>query len=208
MTESALQINPIGVLLKYAPITLHQPLSREEFVALADAFPDLRMERSKAGQVTIMSPVKKGSGKFEAYIITIVGAWALENGLGEVFSSAVGVELPDGAIRSPDCAWVSDERLSTLPLKADEDFLSAVPDFVAEVRSASDRIATLKKKMEAVWMANGVRLAWLIDPYEETVWIYREGSESTSVEGFSGRRLSGEEVMPGLELPLDKLRRQ
>jgi Uma2 family endonuclease len=207
MTESAVHINSLEILMKYAPLTLHQPLSREEFVALADTFPELQMERSKSGQVTIMAPVKKGSGKFEAYLITMVGAWALERGLGEVFSSSTGVELPDGAVRSPDCAWVSDERLSLLAPEADDNFLQAVPDFVAEIRSATDRISMLKKKMKEVWMANGVRLAWLIDPYEERVWIYREGKEPEKLEGFSGRMLAGEAVMPGLELPLDKLKR-
>lgn len=56
-------------------------------------------------------------------------------------------------------------------------------------------------------MANGVRLAWLIDPYEERAWIYREGKEPEKLEGFSGRVLAGEEVLLGLEVSLEKLKR-
>ena len=61
--------------------------------------------------------------------------------------------------------------------------------------------------MTDTWMANGVRLAWLIDPYEEKVYIYRAGQEAEVVEGFEGRVLSGEGVLEGLELPLDVMRR-
>lgn len=206
MTNQAVDINPLEVLMQYAPISLQQPLSTQEFVALAEHFPNLQMERSKTGQVTIMSPVKKGSGKLEAYIITIIGAWALQKGLGEVFSSAIGIELPDGAIKSPDCAWVSDQRLQQYASNADDEFLKAVPDFIVEIRSASDRMPALKKKMNEVWMANGVRLAWLINPYDEQVWIYREKQEPELVTGFSGRTLSGETIMPDLEVALEKMK--
>ena len=55
-------------------------------------------------------------------------------------------------------------------------------------------------------MANGVRLGWLIDPYQEKVWIYRIGSKPEMIEGFEGICLSGEDIMPELEVPLDKLK--
>jgi len=59
--------------------------------------------------------------------------------------------------------------------------------------------------MTDVWMANGVRLAWLIDPYSEKVWIYREGREVEILKGFEGKKLSGEDLMPGMELPLEEM---
>ncbi|MFN0037618.1 MAG: Uma2 family endonuclease, partial [Saprospiraceae bacterium] len=87
----------------------------------------------------------------------------------------------------------------------EDDFVKIVPDFVAEVRSRSDRLAKLQKKMADSWMANGVRLGWLIDPYSEQVHIYRQGQEVEILKGFSGKKLSGEDVLPGFELPLDKM---
>ncbi|MCB0631695.1 MAG: Uma2 family endonuclease [Saprospiraceae bacterium] len=172
---------------------------------MAETFPDLQLERSKNGKVTIMSPVNKGSGKLEAYLITIVGYWVIQNELGESYSSSTGIELPDGAIKSPDCAWVSDQRLLATANQSDDEYLKVVPDFVVELRSKSDRVSSLQKKMEDIWMQNGVRLAWLIDPYQEKAWIYRERRDPQLIEGFSDKILSGEEVMPGLELPLNKL---
>ena len=205
MTNQALHISPIDVLMQYAPLTLQQSLSRSEFKALAETFPDLQLERSKNGKVTIMSPVNKGSGKLEAYLITIVGYWVIQNELGESYSSSTGIELPDGAIKSPDCAWVSDQRLLATANQSDDEYLKVVPDFVVELRSKSDRVSSLQKKMEDIWMQNGVRLAWLIDPYQEKAWIYRERRDPQLIEGFSDKILSGEEVIPGLELPLNKL---
>ncbi|MBX2892537.1 MAG: Uma2 family endonuclease [Saprospiraceae bacterium] len=62
--------------------------------------------------------------------------------------------------------------------------------------------------MTETWMANGVRLAWLIDPYEEKAYIYRAGKGKPEiVEGFSGKKLSGEDVLPGFELPLETMMR-
>lgn len=58
-------------------------------------------------------------------------------------------------------------------------------------------------------MANGVRLAWLIDPYEEKAYIYRTGAQEPEViSDFANNVLSGENVMPGFELLLKVMRRR
>ena len=82
-----------------------------------------------------------------------------------------------------------------------------VPDFVAEVRSKTDRLKRLQTKMTGVWLANGVRLAWLIDPYEEKVYMYSPGREVEIVEGFRGKTLSGGKVLSGFLFPLEKMKR-
>ena len=56
-------------------------------------------------------------------------------------------------------------------------------------------------------MADGVRLGWLIGPYEERVHICRDGQPAEVLQGFSGRSLSGEDVLPGFELPLEYMKR-
>lgn len=197
--------SPFEELIQYGPVILQKPLTKEQFYSLSTRFPDLQMEREKNGKTTIMSPVKKGSGKWEITVAGFLFLWYHRTKLGEIFSPSTGIELPDGAVKSPDCAWVSEERLAELPEDADKDFLRAVPDFVAEVRSLSDSLPKLKKKMTDVWMANGVRLGWLIDPQAEKVWIYRQGQSEELVEGFAGKMLTGEDVMPGMELPLKEL---
>lgn len=113
MTETAIKApSLIEELLKYGPIALEQSLSIAEFTALHTQFPELLMEREATGKVKIMSPVKKGSGKREFIVSGYLFMWHQEYGLGECFSPSTGIELPTGAVKSPDCAWVSNERLA------------------------------------------------------------------------------------------------
>ena len=185
----------------YGPVELQKPLSKAEFSALAERFPDLQMEREQDGKISIMSPVKRGSGKREPILYGFLFIWYLKTRLGELHGPSTGFDLPDGSTRSPDAAWISEERLKQAPDEEDS-YVSIVPDFIGEIRSSTDRLKKLQQKMTDTWMANGVRLAWLIDPYEEKAHIYRVGREIEIVSGFEGKILSGEEVLPGFELPL------
>ncbi|MCB0522613.1 MAG: Uma2 family endonuclease [Saprospiraceae bacterium] len=54
-------------------------------------------------------------------------------------------------------------------------------------------------------MANGVRLAWLIDPIKEKAWVYRQDGTKEEIENFSGK-LSGEDVLPGFEFSLREMK--
>lgn len=53
-----------------------------------------------------------------------------------------------------------------------ERFLPLCPDFVVEVRSKNDSLRILNAKMQT-WLDNGAKLAWMFDPYEAKVTIYR-----------------------------------
>ena len=195
------------LVLQFGAVEFQNPLSRESFLAFAERYPDLPMERDKNGITTIMSPVRRGSGKRESTLVALLGIWNYANRLGELHGPSSGFDLPDGAFRQPDAAWISKDRLAKSKDSDEESFITVVPDFIAEIRSGTDRLKKLQTKMTDVWIANGVRLAWLIDPYEEKVYIYRPGREVETVEGFAKKKLSGEDVLPGFELPLDEMRR-
>jgi len=192
-----------GEFFNYGSVTLGRKLSIEEFTELAEKFPDLQMEREKTGKTTIMSPVKQGSGRFEMIVSGYVFMWNLKSQKGESFSASTGILFADGKIKSPDALWVSHERLNKQTAEQKEGWLQATPNFVAEVRSSSDSLLKLKRKMANVWMANGVELAWLIDTRNEKVYIYRTEQEVEIIKGFKSKILSGENVMPGMTMPLD-----
>lgn len=63
---------------------------------------------------------------------------------------------------------------ATRPTK--ERFTVFAPQFVIEVCSPDDRINRLRDKMQR-YIAAGVLLAWLIDPQERNVTIYRLNRE-------------------------------
>lgn len=112
--------------------------------------------------------------------------------------------MPNGAMRSPDVSWIPMARWDALRPEQRKKFLPLCPDFVVELRSPSDRLGAVQQKMEE-WMENGCRLGWLIDPEEETAYIYRENGERSVVDSFDAT-LPGEDVLPGLVLDLQELR--
>jgi len=87
-----------------------------------------------------------------------------------------GWNLPDGSTKSPDASWTSDEQLARVTAEEQEKYLPICPDFVAEMRSKSYSITSLNEEME-LWIANGAKLGWLIDPYSLTVDIARPGQQ-------------------------------
>ncbi len=197
----------IADMVTTAPIILDRPFSKAEFMILSSTYPELQIERGRDGKITIMAPVKGGSGKRESKVNFYLTLWWYHHKKGETFSASTGVELPDGSIRSPDAAWISAENLAKLSSKQlEQNYLQVVPDFVVEIRSKTDRLSKLKKKMKNAWIKNGVKLAWLIDPYQEKAYIYRINGEVEVIEGFEGKRLHGESIIPGMELPLDEMR--
>jgi len=180
-------------------------MTDDEFFEFASQMDEKRIERDKHGNILIMPPVGLETGEFEVNASFYLKQWALANG-GRVFGSSTAFTLPNSAVRSPDAAWISEERIASVSKKEFKKFTRICPDFVIEVRSASDSLKPIQEKMEE-YMENGALLGFLIDPVKQKAWIYRKNSTPELVEGFSGN-LSGENVMPGFELPLSAFRSQ
>jgi Uma2 family endonuclease len=123
--------------------------------------------------------------------------------LGRTFDSSTGFILPDGSMRSPDIAWIINEKWDSLSAKEKQRFLPFAPDFLVEVLSPSDHLQPAQEKMQK-WIQNGARLAWLIVPKQQLSFIYRADSTVDKVEGFD-KSLSGEDVLPGFAFDLSVL---
>jgi len=52
-------------------------------------------------------------------------------------------------MRSPDAAWIKLERWNTLAVEQQEKFAPITPDFVVELRSASDSLKSYRKKCKS-----------------------------------------------------------
>ena len=176
----------------------------EEFVEFCAENPELRIEMDKNKKLIIMPPVDTDGGLVGSHAHGLLYSWWLQYQQGHTFSPTTGFKLPDGSTRSADGAWATDEKLAELTPAQRKKFAPLVPDFVIEIRSESDRIGHLKRKMTDTWLANGVRLAWLIDPKAKKSYVYRPGKPVEELDGFE-RSLSGENVCPGFELDLRRL---
>jgi Uma2 family endonuclease len=174
-------------------------LTDEEFEQLCRSNPELRLERSAKGELIAMSPAGSDSGRYNAKLITDLTNWNRQYGSGETFDSSTGFTLPNGAIRSPDAAWIEQSRWNSLSSEEKRKFAPICPDFVIELRSPSDEIKALQDKMQE-YLTNGLRLGWLIDPNTQTVEIYRPGQPVEMLHNPS--TLSGESVLSGFVLNL------
>ncbi len=120
-----------------------------------------------------------------------------------MFESSAGFTLPNGAMRSPDAAFITQERWEAVSAEDRKGFAPICPDFVVELMSHSDTLKTLQDKMHK-WIDNGCRLAWLINPKQHSVYIYRADGDVRVVESLEAT-LSGENVLPGFTLDLREI---
>jgi Uma2 family endonuclease len=174
----------------------------DKFVEMVAANKDLRLELSAQGELSIMSPTGGETGDRNLELGGQVWFWNRQNGLGKAFDSSTGFKLPNGATRSPDVSWIKIARWNALTPEQRKRFLPLCPDFVIELVSESDDLADTQAKMRE-YIANGLRLGWLINPKNKQVEIYRQNQEIEVLQ--SPANLSGENVLPGFILDLQPI---
>jgi Uma2 family endonuclease len=175
----------------------------DEFFALCQRNPNFKLEKNPDGSVIIMPNTGGNTGKRNSKINTRLSLWEEANS-GNVFDSSTAFIFQNGATRSPDAAWVSDELWNTLTDEEQDKFPRISPEFVIELMSPSDKLRDAKFKM-LEYIENGVQLAWLINPSDEEVHIYRADGTISKVNGFDNV-LSGEDILNGFEFDLKLLR--
>jgi Uma2 family endonuclease len=177
-------------------------LTEDQFMELCQENPELRLELTAQGELIIMPPVGSEGGWRSGEVFYVLTAWTKKDGSGISFDSSTGFTLPNGAIRSPDASWIRRERWETLTKAQRVKFAPICPDFVIEVRSATDRLADLLEKMQE-YVANGAKLGWLIDPSDKRVYIYRPDHPVEILEDPA--ELKGDPVLPGFILHVREL---
>lgn len=186
----------------YLPMTLTAPapMTDEQFIAFCQRYPDHQIETTAEGDILVMPPAAQVSSDQNGEIYTQFRVWARRNRKhGLVADSSGGFVLPNGARRSPDVAWTSRERLDRLGTDATRGFAHLSPDFAIELRSPSDRLAPLRRKLQE-YIDNGTQLAWLIDPERRAVEIYRPNREPEILADVDS--VSGEGPVEGFVLDL------
>jgi Uma2 family endonuclease len=176
-------------------------LTPEQFWALSLTNRDVRLELTAQGKLIVMPPTGWESGRRNSNLNLDLGMWNRKTKLGVVFDSSTGFILPNGAVRSPDAAWVKQDRMDALNPKP-EGFLPLAPDFVIELRSTTDSARDIREKMKE-YMDNGVRVGWFLNPQAREVEIYRLGQEVEVLKAPAS--LSGEDVLPGFVLDLKSI---
>jgi Uma2 family endonuclease len=188
-----------AIVLDLRPVV---SLTDEQFYKLCRANKELRIERTAEGEMSIMAPTGGETSRRNAQLIAQLVVWANQDRTGISFDSSGGFLLPNGAVRSPDAAWVRLEQWEKLSEQQKEKFISLCPDFVVELRSATDSLRELQSKMEE-YVANGAQVGWLIDPQERRVHVYRAQAQAEVLD--NPESVKGEPVLEGFVLQLREI---
>jgi Uma2 family endonuclease len=156
-----------------------------------------RIEADANEVVSIMSPTGWISGPMDAYVLGRLQGWAERDGSGYVSDAQATYHLPHMGRRVPDAAWISRQRLQSVPPELRRGILTVAPEFVVEIRSPLDQLARLQDNMQ-LWISDGVMLGLLLDPANKRADVY-----SANRPVFYARDMfQGDLVLIGFELDL------
>jgi Uma2 family endonuclease len=172
-------------------------LTDEQFEQICHNNRNLKFERTAKGSLVVMSLTGGDTGERNAELNGQLWLWNRQARLGHLYDSSTGFRLPNGAIRSPDAAWVSQARWEVLTPEQRQKWVPLCPDFLVELKSNSDDIEDLRLKMQE-YLDNGLQLGWLIDPEAQMVEVYRANQPVSCLS--NPPEISAQEIMPGFVL--------
>jgi Uma2 family endonuclease len=154
------------------------------------------------GKIVYMSPTGLDHGAYEVNTAQSLNSFVKRRKLGKVVSGEVGVftqRNPD-TVRGVDVAYISNERLAQR--KRRQGFLEVAPELIVEIMSPDDRWSEVKQKLKE-YFAIGVKLVWVLDPGDRTVYAYRS---LTDVREFTeSDTLTGDDILPGFAVLVAEL---
>ncbi len=177
-------------------------MTDDQFFDFCQLNRDFRIERNVFGDLLIMSPTGSETDERNFDLIGQLWIWTKQNGTGVGFGSSGGFTLPNGAIKSPDAAWIKRSLWEAIPAEQRKKFAPICPEFVIELRSETDNLKLLQDKMQE-YIDNGTELGWLIDRKQRKVFIYRPQLPVEELD--HPLTLSGENVLPGFVLDLSQI---
>ena len=184
------------------PLTNQETISDATFEQLCNQNPELKFETDAQGKLIVMSPTGSESGQKNGDLFFQIELWNRQYKLGVTFDSSTGFKLSNGATRSPDVSWITNNRWNALNKTQKRGFAPIDPDFVIELLSPSDELSLIQQKMQE-YRDCGVKLGWLIAPDEKRVEIYRLDQK---VEVLTTPKILVEEkILPGLSVDLAKI---
>ena len=153
------------------------------------------------GEIVRMSPAGEVHGYLESRLTFFLYRFTHDAQTGWILGGEVGIYIrhnPD-RIRGADLAFWSQERLPDGPSTG---FSEVAPDLVVEILSPSDRWADMRQKIDD-YFSIGVDSLWIVDPGEETVYVYHSASQRTALG--TGDTLAGTGPLTGFTLPVSEL---
>ena len=150
------------------------------------------------GRITVMSLSGYESDEVAFRFGRRLADWVEPARVGRVTGSSAGFTLPDSNTRVPDVSFVRAERLRRAP----RSFAELAPDLMVEVKSLSDSVNDLEKKISN-FLQQGTQVGILVNPEDCTVRVFRSGEEFVTLR--DGDRLTIPDLLPGWSVAVSEL---
>lgn len=149
----------------------------------------------------IMGPAGIEHEEIGANLLTALRRFVSERKLGIVCGSSAGYWMKSGNLRSPDVSFIRKERLQGYK-RPPKGFFQGSPDIAIEILSPTDTVEGLHGKI-VEYFENDTKLAWVVNPEEQTVLIYHSPQPSKLLT--KNDLLDGEEILKGFTFPIAEL---
>jgi Uma2 family endonuclease len=172
----------------------------DQFVELQEIDARYRFELVR-GRLEVQEGPGALHGLTTARLATVLHAFVEAHQLGTVFIGTATLMRKDpDTIRKPDISFVRHDRMP--PEDQLVSYFRIVPDLAIEVHSPSDRRPQELAKINE-YLRGGYPLVWLVDPMARIVEVFRPEVRRQLLS--TQQVLSGEDVIPGFQCPLDAL---
>lgn len=158
--------------------------ARQVFADVAALYDNRKVELTGEGHIIVMAPAGIEGGYKSGEAFMQLAVWAKRDKTGKAFDSSAGFYITPSENRSPDSAWVSNDRIEQIPKADRKGFAPFCPDFAIEVKSPSNTLRELQDKC-ARYVQCGAFESWLINPESRTVEIYRVDGQQVIEDGLS-----------------------
>ena len=150
------------------------------------------------GEFVEKMPTSFLSSWIAARMVYLISAYLKDRPIGYVVGADGSFQMTNGDILIPDVAFITHERLPTLP----ERIALTPPDLAVEVMSPSDKVKDLRLKAQR-YLDHGTRLVWLVFPHTQTVEVYDGDADVLTLTPAD--TLTGGSLLPEFSLPVADL---
>lgn len=158
------------------------------------------------GEVIEMSPTTPPHRRCVMHVLLPIGRSIEEHQLGKVHGAETSfiIQHADSteSVLAPDLAFIRVERL---PDEDPQGFWRIPPDVARYIRSESERLRDVQKKI-ALWLEGGAQLICYVNPSSLEMSVHR--ADGTAQTLTIHDTLSGEDMLPDFELPVQKIFRR
>lgn len=151
------------------------------------------------GQIVMSPPAGWTHARLEVRLARRLEEHVVGEGLGLVFGSSLGFDLPSGDTVQPDASFLTTERFRQHPPLRANQFLRAAPNLAVEILSPATEGHDRGEK-KSIYERNGVDEYWIVDPRARAVTVFSHSDSGYGAGRTFRRGIIRSRVLPRLRV--------